>query len=123
MKPRLQVQFPFKLPFPRSRAIDNPPRPAENTNWQSAIDSRDLEKIEKALADYNRIVGGYANMVPCDLGFVAKAKAVRFALIEWERVATGQGPLANSVIPSPPHFPMSPYPTPPLPFVSTARIP
>ena len=48
---------------------------------QKAVDSRDIEQIDKALADYGRILGQYTNMVPGTLGVVRKAKRIKFALV------------------------------------------
>ncbi len=63
---------------------------------KKAVESRDVAQLDKALADYARIVGEYATMVPCDLAIVRKAKRLRYALMEWERLATDMDKLVNS---------------------------
>ncbi|KAH9259713.1 hypothetical protein BASA81_002135 [Batrachochytrium salamandrivorans] len=54
---------------------------------EKAKESRDPDTIDKALADYSRIVGGFQNMIPVEPAIVRSVKRLRFALKEWERLA------------------------------------
>jgi len=54
---------------------------------EAAVRSRDVEKIEKALKAYARVCGKYSSLV-ADIGIVRKAKRLKFALVEWEKLCT-----------------------------------
>jgi len=53
---------------------------------ESAIRSRDVGELDKALAEFSRVCGHFSSMV-ADTGVVAKAKRLRYALVEWEKLA------------------------------------
>jgi len=55
---------------------------------EKAATSRDIDVIEKALADYARLVGTFAGLVPVEFAVVRRCKRIRFALKEWERLAS-----------------------------------
>ncbi|GBG32611.1 Myosin-11 [Hondaea fermentalgiana] len=53
---------------------------------EAAIRSRDVDQLSKALAEFSRVCGHFSSMV-ADTGVVAKAKRLRYALVEWEKVS------------------------------------
>jgi myosin heavy subunit len=62
---------------------------------EKASESRDGDQIDKALADYSRVVGSFAGLVPAEFAVVRKCKRIRFALKEWERLSCEVDELAQ----------------------------
>jgi len=54
---------------------------------EKAAASRDVDIIDKALADYARVVGSFAGLVPSEFAVVRRCKRIRTALREWERLS------------------------------------
>ena len=54
---------------------------------ENAIKSRDVDTIEKAIADYQRVLGAFATFNVSEPAVLRKCKRIRFALKEWEKLA------------------------------------
>ena len=52
---------------------------------EAAVASRDVEQIDSALKDYVRVCGKFSTLV-ADVGVVQKAKRIKYALQQWERL-------------------------------------
>ena len=66
---------------------------------EAAVQSRDVEQIDAALKEYARVCGKYSSLV-ADIGIVRKAKRLKFALLEWEKLCTEMDEVVRMDVPN-----------------------
>jgi len=66
---------------------------------EAAIRSRDISQLEDALAKFSKACGHFSSMV-ADTAVVAKAKRLKYALVEWEKYAQEMNQVVQLDIPN-----------------------
>ena len=66
---------------------------------ETAVASRDVEKIDVALKEYVRVCGQFSTLV-ADVGIVQKAKRIKYALQQWEKLCLEMDSLVRMDVPN-----------------------